>query len=102
MSISILTLQRPVKSSFKQPAMQCGSFPDLKPSISRPFEATKETVIYTDGACLGNPGAGGYCAVVITLEGSKELCGGYRRTTNNRMELMAAIVGLENLGQRSG
>lgn len=55
--------------------------------------------IYTDGACLGNPGPGGYGAVLLAGKGRKELSGGYRLTTNNRMELMAAIVALEALSE---
>jgi ribonuclease HI len=54
-------------------------------------------IIYTDGACLGNPGPGGYGAVLLYQGNRKELSGGYRRTTNNRMELMAAIAALEAL-----
>lgn len=54
-------------------------------------------IIYADGACLGNPGPGGYGTVLLFQDKRKELSGGYRRTTNNRMELMAAIVGLEAL-----
>jgi len=53
--------------------------------------------IYTDGACLGNPGPGGFAAVLIHGEHRKEISGGYAETTNNRMELMAAIKGLEAL-----
>ena len=61
-----------------------------------------ETItIYTDGACLGNPGPGGYGAVLLYKGNRKELSGGYRRTTNNRMELMGAIVALEALKARS-
>ena len=56
--------------------------------------------IYTDGACLGNPGPGGYGAVLINGDKRRELSGGFRRTTNNRMELLAAIVGLEALKRR--
>lgn len=54
-------------------------------------------IIYADGACLGNPGPGGYGTVLLFQDKRKELSGGYRRTTNNRMELMAAIMGLEAL-----
>ena len=54
-------------------------------------------IIYTDGACLGNPGPGGYGVVLLSDGNRKELSGGFRETTNNRMELMAAIVGLEAL-----
>ena len=59
---------------------------------------TAETVeVFTDGACLGNPGPGGWAALLRfgTLE--KELSGGEPETTNNRMELMAAIAGIEAL-----
>jgi ribonuclease HI len=57
----------------------------------------KAVTIYTDGACLGNPGPGGYGTVVLVDGQRKELSGGFRRTTNNRMELMAAIEGLKTL-----
>lgn len=60
---------------------------------------TKHVVIYTDGACLGNPGPGGYGVVLKHTRRRKELSGGYRLTTNNRMELLAAIVALEALKQ---
>ena len=62
--------------------------------------ALKEVTIYTDGACKGNPGPGGYGVVLLFNGRRKELAGGYRRTTNNRMELLAAIRGLEALTQR--
>ena len=58
-------------------------------------------IIYTDGACLGNPGPGGYGAVLLFQGKRKELSGGYRRTTNNRMELMGAIAALEALNAPS-
>ena len=57
----------------------------------------KQIQMYTDGSCLGNPGPGGYGAVLVYKQHRKELSGGYRLTTNNRMELMAAIAGLEAL-----
>jgi ribonuclease HI len=60
----------------------------------------KQVVIYTDGACSGNPGPGGYGAVLLYGAHRKELAGGFRRTTNNRMELMAAIVALRALKDR--
>ena len=53
--------------------------------------------IYTDGSSLGNPGPGGYGTVLLTEKHRKELSQGYKLTTNNRMELMAVIVGLEAL-----
>jgi ribonuclease HI len=56
--------------------------------------------IYTDGACIGNPGPGGYGVVLLYGEHRRELSGGYRKTTNNRMEILAAIVGLETLKYR--
>jgi len=57
----------------------------------------RKVKIYTDGACLGNPGPGGYGVVLLYGQARKELSGGYRLTTNNRMELMAAIMGLQSL-----
>ncbi len=56
-----------------------------------------QVIIYTDGGALGNPGPGGYGVVMLYNQHRKELSGGYRRTTNNRMELMAAISALEKL-----
>ncbi|MGE4280677.1 MAG: ribonuclease HI [Magnetospirillum sp.] len=57
-----------------------------------------ETVeIFTDGACSGNPGPGGWGAILRYKGVEKELCGGEVDTTNNRMEMMAAIVALETL-----
>lgn len=53
--------------------------------------------IYTDGAARGNPGPGGYGVVMLAAGHRKEISKGYRLTTNNRMELMAVIVGLEAL-----
>ena len=57
----------------------------------------KNVTIYTDGACSGNPGKGGYGAVLLYNGHRKELSGGYISTTNNRMEIMAVIKGLEAL-----
>jgi len=54
-------------------------------------------IIYTDGSSLGNPGPGGYGVVISSSGGNRELSGGFRKTTNNRMELLACIVGLEQL-----
>ena len=57
----------------------------------------KKVTIYTDGGCSPNPGPGGYGIVLIYGEQRRELSGGYRNTTNNRMELTAAIRGLQAL-----
>jgi ribonuclease HI len=57
----------------------------------------KQLIIYTDGASRGNPGPGGYGTILLWGNTKKELSGGYRFTTNNRMELMAVIAGLEAL-----
>ena len=57
----------------------------------------KEVQLYTDGACRGNPGRGGYGAILVFGKYEKEISGGEPSTTNNRMELMAAISGLEAL-----
>lgn len=54
-------------------------------------------VIYTDGAALGNPGPGGYGAVLMQAHHRKEISGGFRRTTNNRMELLAVIMALKQI-----
>ena len=58
---------------------------------------TPQVVIYTDGACRGNPGPGGWGALLMYGGKEKTLCGGDLATTNNRMELMAAIQALEAL-----
>ena len=57
----------------------------------------KTVVLYTDGACSGNPGPGGWCAILEYNGQQKELSGGEETTTNNRMELTAVIRGLEAL-----
>jgi ribonuclease HI len=58
---------------------------------------TEPIQLYTDGACKGNPGPGGYGTVLISGGQRKELSGGFRKTTNNRMELLACIEGLRSL-----
>jgi ribonuclease HI len=58
---------------------------------------TSEVVIYTDGACKGNPGPGGWGALLVSGAHLRELCGGEAHTTNNRMELTAAIEALAAL-----
>ncbi len=62
-----------------------------------PNDPTKTVHIHTDGACLGNPGPGGWGALLRCNGRERELAGGDPATTNNRMELMGAIMGLETL-----
>ena len=69
------------------------SMPDSRP------EARPEVEIFTDGACSGNPGPGGWGAVLRYGTVEKDLSGGEALTTNNRMELMAAIMALEALSR---
>lgn len=57
----------------------------------------KEVIIYTDGACSGNPGAGGWGTILVYKGKEKEMSGGAAETTNNRMELTAVIEGLKAL-----
>lgn len=57
----------------------------------------KQVQLYTDGACRGNPGAGGWAAILVYKDVVKEICGGEADTTNNRMELTAVIRGLAAL-----
>jgi len=56
-----------------------------------------KVILYTDGAAIGNPGPGGFGVVLISGPHRKEMSGGFRLTTNNRMELLAVITGLEAL-----
>ena len=58
---------------------------------------TQNIIMYTDGAARGNPGPGGYGTVLISGKHRKEIAEGFRLTTNNRMELLAVIIGLEAL-----
>ena len=57
----------------------------------------KEVILYTDGACSGNPGIGGYGGILIYGDHRREYSGGEMETTNNRMEVLAVIVGLKRL-----
>ncbi|HSW39764.1 MAG TPA: ribonuclease HI [Acidobacteriota bacterium] len=57
----------------------------------------KKVVLYTDGSCIHNPGPGGYGVVLLYNSHRRELSAGFRLTTNNRMEILAAIAGLEAL-----
>lgn len=60
----------------------------------------KDVKIYTDGACSGNPGPGGYGVVLVFNGHRKEMSGGFKNTTNNRMELMGVIKGLDALKEK--
>jgi ribonuclease HI len=62
-----------------------------------PSAAANTVTVYTDGGCIGNPGPGAYAAILRYGNHEKELVGRYRQTTNNRMELRAAIAALEAL-----
>ncbi|MGO4573478.1 ribonuclease HI [Microvirga sp. 2TAF3] len=61
------------------------------------MSGTERVTIYTDGACSGNPGPGGWAAILIFRGVEKEISGGELQTTNNRMEMRAAIEGLNSL-----
>jgi len=61
-----------------------------------------EIKIYTDGSCIGNPGPGGWAAIILTDSGKKEIFGGEKLTTNNRMELTATIKALEYCIENEG
>jgi len=69
----------------------------LKPVCMKAQSSVKTVTIHTDGSCLGNPGPGGWACVLRFGAHARELAGGYSRTTNNRMELAAAIFALEAL-----
>ena len=69
-------------------------------SITLPERVANEIKIFTDGASKGNPGPGGYGVILSFGNYYKELSAGFRKTTNNRMELLAVIVGLEALREK--
>ena len=71
------------------------------PTATHPADGAGRIIIYTDGSSLGNPGPGGYGVVIPSNGNPRELSGGFRKTTNNRMELLACIVGLEQLSTPS-
>jgi ribonuclease HI len=64
------------------------------------MEEIKQVIIFTDGACSGNPGPGGYGIVLVYKDNRRELSGGVQDTTNNRMEILAAIKGLSVLKEK--
>ena len=69
--------------------------------MSETSDGLNHVVIYTDGACLGNPGPGGYGVVMLHGKNRREFSRGFRLTTNNRMEILACIVGLRELKEPS-
>jgi ribonuclease HI len=72
-----------------------------RPRLDGPHVGGPHMVVYTDGGAIGNPGPGGYGVVIMPPDGDPlELSGGFRKTTNNRMELMACIAALEYLDDR--
>ncbi|HZX75665.1 ribonuclease HI [Lysobacter sp.] len=73
--------------------------PAATTSASSATAARKQIEVHTDGACLGNPGPGGWAALLRYRGRERELSGGESMTTNNRMELMAAIMALEALSE---
>jgi ribonuclease HI len=87
------------KAIEKEPARECienkGAEKDAAPVNGLP-----DVTIFTDGACRGNPGPGGYGVVMLYGKHRKELSGGFKRTTNNRMEIMGPIIGLSALKTR--
>ena len=85
------------KEPSKQPKVK--KKPDIEGYIKHQEEALAagKIVIYTDGGCEGNPGIGGYGAVILRFAARQEVSGGYSHTTNNRMELMACIRSLQML-----
>lgn len=72
-------------------------FATMLPAEHATLDERPHVIIYTDGACIDNPGPGGYGVVLLYGQRRRELSGGFRRTTNNRMELTAAIVALQAL-----
>ncbi len=74
---------------------------DVEAAMPRPPTGRPKVIVFTDGACSGNPGPGGWGAILMSGPHRKELSGGEAMTTNNRMELLAAISALEALKQSS-
>jgi ribonuclease HI len=82
------------------PGKKTAPIPSSLPLPAENENGLKRIIIYGDGACTGNPGPGGYGVVLLHGEHRKELSGGFRLTTNNRMEIMACIAGLQTLKER--
>lgn len=86
---------RPTKKAPAAHGRPTGQQPGPSPGSDIP--AGETVTVYTDGGALNNPGPGGYGTVIIRGKDRTEISGGFRKTTNNRMELMACIVALEKL-----
>lgn len=80
----------------KEPAKPKKENPGSNTNLNEELKNGK-IIIYTDGGCINNPGPGGYGAVIFSGDKRQELSGGFRRTTNNRMELTACIEALKSL-----
>lgn len=95
------TTLREARQWFESPAARPRSASGRSPAAVvvpvAPGPSPGRIIIYTDGGCVGNPGSGGYGAVISDGETRSELAQGFRRTTNNRMELMACIAALAAL-----
>ena len=79
-------------------AYMAGNFTKIKNILKRVVMTEKKTVIlYTDGACSGNPGLGGFAGILMYGDAKREYSGAEKQTTNNRMEVMAVIEGLKRL-----
>lgn len=102
-----LTLQAAFASRYayvQAPALRCvlRGLPLFKPCASVDYLRMKKkphVELFADGACSGNPGPGGYGTILKMGEHTKEFSGGYNNTTNNRMEILGVIIGLEGLKQ---
>jgi len=91
------------KTGGKKPAVFIKTTVSESPASDRHQAALKagKVVIYTDGGAINNPGPGGYGVVLLSGKKRQEFSGGYRLTTNNRMELTACIIGLKSLKTKS-
>jgi ribonuclease HI len=92
----------PLRASKPAPEVESSPTPTQGSLLGEPEPdvGLKRVVIYADGSCLDNPGRGGYGVVMLYDGDRKEISGGFRLTTNNRMEILACIVGLQSLKSR--
>lgn len=88
-----------LKKTGTEPTKQTGNHvkPNVKHANQARYNGKPDVIIYTDGSAIQNPGPGGYAAVINKGKKTSEISGGFRLTTNNRMELMACIAALENI-----